>query len=629
METKLIDSSRRIDGMRTFLPACALLCVIVAPSAAQATSPSADAVIAAAARAQGAQAPARLLPFKTTGTGTTVGLPMTIVAYSDPASGGTNAQYATVPPLSQDTGFDGSSAWTRDNKGVVWVDGSDQGRFAAINEAFRESYRLYAPDHGGAAVALSSPQTDGGRTFDVVRITPSGSEAPFDVWFDRTSHLPARYVETIAAVTTTTVLSDFHSAGGLRIPYSVRQTADNGNVTEVHITRVDLSPPDLAAKLKKPQTDVHDFSIAGANQSTTIPFELIDNHVYLDVMLNGHGPYSFIFDTGGQNVIDPAVVKAIGAASAGSAQGGGVGSATENLSFAPVRTLQIGDAELRDQVFAVLPVREGFGVAGSAPVDGLIGAEVLARFVTVFDYAANRIVLKLPGAPSAGTAVPFVFAGTQPQAPCALDGISTQCTIDSGSRSSIDLHAPFIAAHAAVVPANVSAPGVNGFGVGGADAGRLGRLTSLEIGGFDLKNIIAGFSSSTKGAFAVPGIGGNIGGGVLKRFTVTYDYMHQTMSLEPNAAFNTPDTFDRSGAFVINRGGIVIAAVRAGTPAAAAGLARGDVIAGIDGIAPAGLTLGAIRHAFMGPAGTVLHLTVRPSGTGTARTVELTLRDYV
>ena len=169
-------------------------------------------------------------------------------------------------------------------------------------------------------------------------------------------------------------------------------------------------------------------------------------------MLNGKGPYRFIFDTGGSNVVDPAVAKEIGALSAGSAQGSGVGSQTEGLSFANVSTLQVGDATVKDQLFAVAPTRMGFGVSAGRQVDGLIGWEVLARYITTFDYANLQVTLAMPGAatpPASGHVVPFVFYGTQPQIACTIDAIPAECTIDTGARDTISFMTPFIAAHPA------------------------------------------------------------------------------------------------------------------------------------------------------------------------------------
>ena len=540
-------------------------------------------------------------------------------------------QNLRLGPLSQDQGFDGRDSWTRDGKGIVYVEGSIEGRGMALNDALRSSYALWAPGHGGANVSVAGTRSEKGRTFDVVRVIVPRSAVPFDLWIDAASHLPARVVETAGAVTTTTDYSDYRLVRGVRIAFVQHVTTSQGNDIDLKILGVAADPLALARNLREPVSSAHDFSIAGGT-STTLPTRLVDNHVYLDVSLNGKGPYHFIFDTGGANVIDPAVAKEIGAAPVGAVQGGGVGASTENVQFATVKSLGIGQAELSDQLFAVAPVRAGFGVASGSPVDGLIGFEVLARFVTVFDYQNNRLVLSLPGgAPAAGRRVPFVFGGTQPQLACALDGIQALCSVDTGSRSSLDLFVPFIAAHPEVVPADASAVGVNGLGVGGGQSGKLGRLKSLEIGGFTLPEMIAGLSVAQGGGFfGSGGIAANIGGGVWNRFTVTFDYPHLAMYLEPNADFARRDEYERAGLFLINKGGaFVVIDVRPGTPAAAAGLVKGDVIASLDGTPATGLTLGVVRDAFHRPSGTVVHLGIVHAGATAAVNVDVTLRDFV
>jgi len=44
--------------------------------------------------------------------------------------------------------------------------------------------------------------------------------------------------------------------------------------------------------------------------------------------------------------------------------------------------------------------------------------------------------------------------------------------------------------------------------------------------------------------------------------------------------------------FVVNTGGLVVAGVRPGTPAAAAGILKGDTIVSLDGTPAAQITLG-------------------------------------
>ena len=124
---------------------------------------------------------------------------------------------------------------------------------------------------------------------------------------------------------------------GLTYARTLHIESSDGNNSDLEIAGGALDPNGAAAHLQRPQTRPNDFSIEGGKASTTIPITLVENHVNLDVMLNGKGPYHFIFDTGGSNVVDPAVAKEIGAVGSGSAQGNGVGSQTESLSFARVR----------------------------------------------------------------------------------------------------------------------------------------------------------------------------------------------------------------------------------------------------------------------------------------------------
>jgi hypothetical protein len=347
-------------------------------------------------------------------------------------------------------------------------------------------------------------------------------------------------------------------------------------------------------------------------------------------MINGKGPYHFLFDSGGSNLIDTEVAKALGIGASGNAAGSGVGTNTEAVQFGTVDRLAIGGAVLRKQVFAIVPVRAGFGVASGQPVDGLIGFEVLARFVTTFDYGGGRIVLQThpPAMRAHGALLPFTFNDQHPNVACAIDGFAGRCDVDTGSRLALSVFTPFLAAHPSIVPQNASAVGANGFGVGGPSFGRLGR-TTLELGGFTLPDLITDLSTQTKGAFADPFTAGNIGAGVWKRFSVTFDYAAQTMTLEPNASLRAAETYDRSGMFLLVQSGhVIVADVRAGTPAAEAGIARGDVLTTIAGKAAADYALAEIRSLFRAAPGTVLPL-VLTGKDGAQRSVTLTLRDYV
>jgi hypothetical protein len=542
------------------------------------------------------------------------------------------AESYVTAPLEGGDGYDGTHFWNRDRSGLVWVDGGEAGRAQEISGAFIGNHALWSPERGGATVAWGGTKTERGRAYDSLVVTAPGSAVPFDLWFDRTTHLPVREVQTTGSVVVTSTFADYRSVDGIMIPFKSHTDTSDGSPVDSRVTKVAVNPVDGPEQLQKPVSNVHDFSISGGASATSVPFDLVENHVYLDVMLNGKGPYRFIFDTGGLNVIDPEIAREIGATGRGSQQTSGVGSTTVSSSFADVKSLVVGNATLKDQIFTTAPIRKGFGVSAGSEVDGLIGFEVLSRFITTFDYANHVVTLALPGtAPPPATAdvIPFVINGQQPQFACEIEGVPSQCTLDTGARDSISLFGPFLAAHPEVVPQAVTGIGVDGFGVGGAAMGKLGRLRTLRIGTFELPDIVASISTQTQGAFAQPFVAGNVGGNLLKRFSVYLDYGKSQMALSPNASYALRDSYERAGVFLLNKNGTkLVYDVRPGTPAEVAGIVKGDVIATIDDKDVSDESLDDVRKAFYGPTGTVLRIGLREKG-GTTKTVTLTLRDFV
>ena len=534
----------------------------------------------------------------------------------------------SAPPLGGGSGWDGDENWNLDQTGLVIIDGSELGRSSAIDQAYVGNYGLWTPNYGGAMVTWGGSKSENDKSYDVLVVTPPKSSVPMDILFDQATHLPVEAVQTVGPGATMT-MADFRLVHGLMIPYRVDTSSVMGDVSFT-ATSVEAAPSDAASHFAAPRSSPHDFSIANGATQASVPIQISNkNHVWLDVMLNGKGPFHFAFDTGGANVIDPAVAKALGVATGGASEVTGTGSGAEASSFAVIKTLQVGDAVVTNQVFIVLPISKGFGVSTGTQMDGVIGYEVLSRFVTTFDYENRKVVFHMPGSyttPPDATVVPIALFGTQPQFACGLNDVRATCTLDTGASQSLSFYTPFIAAHPSVVPARLTEQGVNGFGVGGSSMGRLGRLRTFSLGGLTLHDLVGDYATQAEGGLALPFLGANVGGGVWKRFTMTLDYRAHTMALTPNAGFSVRDQWERSGLYLIDKGGITAIDVRPGTPAAKAGLKKGDVIVSLDGAANPSL-LG-VRAAFLAAPGTVVHLVIKSKDGGTHK-VDLTLADYV
>ena len=254
------------------------------------------------------------------------------------------------------------------------------------------------------------------------------------------------------------------------------------------------------------------------------------------------------------------------------------------MALAKVGKVTLGPVEMRDQIFFLLPLA-GMEEVEGVPVAGVVGFELLQRFVVAIDYAARRLTITLPerfDPRDAGTAVPFVFADHMPAVEGSVDGIAGRFTIDTGSRGALALHQPFVESHDLVTRYRPPIEAVTGYGVGGAVRAKVTQAGELRLGPFAVHGPITELVLSEKGALADRYLAGNVGGGVLRRFRVTFDYRHEQLYLAPYGDAVDEDPFDRAGLWLVPRGGaLVVEDVIPGGPAAAAGILPGDRVVGV------------------------------------------------
>jgi len=560
----------------------------------------------------------------------TGGLDGVVETLQDARSGRYVSRYELGPARGAD-GFDGSQPWSQDDSGQVRVEEGGDAREGAADEAYRTALAYWYPDRWPATVEAAPDRDEGGRSFHVLRITPKGGR-PFELWIDAATFLVDRTVEKTALETRTVFVSDYREVNGLKVPFASKQSNGEAKYDQLlTVAAAEVNPTITEGAFTKPAPAAADFTIAAGATSTTVGFELVNNHIYIPVTLNGRGPYRLLCDTGGANVLTPELAAELGVKSEGALQGRGVGEKSEDFALSRLDTVQIGDATIRSQLAVVFPLSQLSDVEG-IPCRGLVGYEVFKRFVVTVDYQRGTLTLTEPSTfayRGSGTVVPFTFNEHVPQVEGSIDGIPGRFDIDTGSRASVDLLAPFVERNglAAHFPARVAM--VTGWGVGGPARGEVARAKSLRLGGVEVADPVVVLSAQKKGAFSDPYVAGNVGGNVLRRFTVTFDYARKQIIFERNASFGAPDVFDRSGMW-INASGDAFTVVDAvaGGPAAEAGVKVGDRIVAVDGVPAAKVRLPDLRLRLRSDhPGTRVTLTL--AGEKGTRAATLTLRDLV
>jgi hypothetical protein len=365
-----------------------------------------------------------------------------------------------------------------------------------------------------------------------------------------------------------------------------------------------------------------------------MPFELIDNRIFIPAQAGAETGLRFVFDSGGANILNLPLAQRLDLALRGRFEMPGAGSGTEPAWRTTLAQAAFGAAQaltMRDAGFVVFSLEALRRAIGFARLDGLVGHELLRRFVVRLDFANQTLVIGEPGqqvgTPADAVALPLKFNGNLPLVDGQIDGRAAKIVIDCGDRSSLTLFTPFVDAAQlrAAYPRRFSA--LTGFGVGGPLMADVTQVRDLALGPVHLQRVTARMPTARAGAFASTWAQASIGTGALKRLDVTFDYGNARLWLAPRADA-AADPVDHSGLWLAQgEGDFVLRHVSADGPAADAGLREGERLIAVDGVATSALALPALRTRWAEAApGTRVHLRVAAAGPGPQRELWLVLR---
>ena len=535
-------------------------------------------------------------------------------------------------PLRDERGFDCVDAWLRDTSGAVTLQTGGDRRALAVSAAYRNANLWWRPDHGGAKITALPPQELGGAAFFVLRVCPRQGVA-FDAWFDTHFCFLTRIVEQQGFQLVRNFISEHGNVEEAMIPHKIVIDRGSGENFLQTLTLLDAQFLDgdfrsvYAARMTVPE----DCAILGDANKSIIPFRLIDNHVYADVLVNGRGPFPFIFDTGGNNILTPETARALGLTSEGAIETHGSAGPASDSGFVRVSELRMGNAMIKRQIVYVmqLPPVQVEGISSA----GVIGFETFRRFVIRIDYGAGTITFIRPDSfdPSdAGSTVELKFYGHVPEVEGAFEGAPCKLDIDTGSRAELSLTKPFVDANALRYSHPEGVHALDGWGVNGPVRSCVIRGAELTIGHLIVKDVVTSMATERHGALADAAYDGNIGSKLLKRFIVTFDYTRQRMYLKhPSEPIGDTGSYDRAGLWInAAHDAFEVVDITPNGPAAAAGLNVGDRIFAVDGVPTSDVKLADLRLRLRNdpPGGLVTFMIARGQAT---RSFAITLRNQI
>lgn len=370
-----------------------------------------------------------------------------------------------------------------------------------------------------------------------------------------------------------------------------------------------------------------------AGDSFTLPFELVDNRIFVDVWLEGKGPFKFILDTGGYGGFSVETAKKIGAKLGGEVRGSGAGEKVVTAWETSVKETRIGGLVLKDQDYNVFDFSDQRNVFGSRVFDGVIGLPVFSQTVVRVDYEKRLLTFTKPSRftyQGKAAPVPFELERYLPIVRGEVDGIAARFGLDTGDRSAFTLKGPFVEQYKLRERYAPKVEAVTGFGIGGPIRAQVTRVPALNFAGVEIREPVTRLSLQRSGAFAAADTAGNVGGAILKQFAVTFDYSRRRLYFEKNSSYGARDSYDRAGLW-LGRGAdgrsFEVFDVVARGPADEAGLKVGDRVVAIDGKGSDALGLIEARDALKDSRRKSVRLTLQTDAG--RRDVVVALRDLV
>jgi len=329
------------------------------------------------------------------------------------------------------------------------------------------------------------------------------------------------------------------------------------------------------------------FSYGG--DAAEIPAQFTDNLVFLSARVNQSSPSLFQLNT-----------------------------TAATSSIAPTRAAEIGRSDAPSPVLGfegldvslpALPLRadDTFGSRVGQTYQATVGDDFLSGVVLEIDYARETVRAFSPATykySGKGTTFPLKLSQGMPLIPAQAalargKVVQGDFLVNTALDASVLISNKFLASHKALGERGRIVPAIDP--ISGETGASLGKLRGFKVGQLVPDDVLATFSDSALPDVGSP-IAGEIGAGMLRRFVAVFDFPHHQLILAPTTHFPDPDQEDKSGLLIVGKGPdykrFEVVEVQPHTPAAEAGIEKGDIVAGVDAEAAADLSLLVTRDLF-------------------------------
>jgi hypothetical protein len=487
--------------------------------------------------------------------------------------------------ISQIQGDDGQVSWKKDPNGKVTILRDEQTiKRRRIALGF-ENFEHIDSASSLFKVSYQGVQQVNNHLCHLIKICNRLNPDVLLNFIDRKSFLLIQSIDQQPDMEIHTLYSDYRNENGMLFPFHEESEIlprQKKEITQIEKQIINL--PIEPALFSIPLNISLDYHFLQGNSSENIPFQLIENLLYLNVK-TAKDTRLWLIDSGASmSVIDQGFASEMGILPQGEIKGYGFG-ANFDLQFVKLPAFRIQGIAFGEQtIFSFQGLAEKFR---NPQCYGILGYDFLSRFVVKIDYARGRLSLydpKLFVYKGKGSVIDAPLKNGIFTLPITVDNIySGRWSLDIGSFNT-SIHFPFAKAKNLFQKKGVYRISR---GLGGEYIEKTIQFNRLAIEKYIIENPLISIPDDPgTGATSSGELIGNVGNSILRHFTLYMDYEKQQIILEQGADFHRAFPQDNSGMQVgKNDQGIPhIVFISPESPGEGAGFMEGDIIEKINEI---------------------------------------------
>ena len=310
-----------------------------------------------------------------------------------------------------------------------------------------------------------------------------------------------------------------------------------------------------------------EFKIDSPKKRVVIPFKLINNLIFIPIEVNGE-PLTFLLDTGVEETIlfslddkeqinffhiEQLKLKGLGSSEAIDAYKSSKNKLNVN-----------GFVDLEHEIYIVLDQEFNFSSQVGIPVNGIIGYHFFKNHKVAIDYEHKKLTVYADDNQKIAKRLKRNFKKdsislelNKPYYVSVIEqnekNFSSKLLLDTGNSDALWI---FLNKNTRLKQPEKTIHDFLGRGFSGDIFGLRGRIKAFNFGNTVFKNPIVTFPDSTSvmSVNFVPNRVGSVGGEVLSRFTIVFDYKNKTIYTSPNGKIHDPFNFNMSGIEVAHAG---------------------------------------------------------------------------